>query len=125
MKYTIASLLTLVIVVLQGGCASVSSVSSKDTISHGTKQYPPYSGNVDVYWKEQGVSADLRKYEFIATVRARSTWCGITAGKFNTDLHSYIIARAGEVGGNAVVLYCGELGTTGECDCYGDVYRKK
>lgn len=122
MDYTIAKPIVLVTVLLLAGCASVSS---KDTIYHGTKRYPPVSGNVDVYWKEQGAPAYLRKYEFVATVKARSTWCGITAGKFNTEVHDYIISRAGEVGGNAVVLYCGEVGTTGECDCYGDVYRKK
>ena len=113
--------LTLVTVLLLSGCASVSS---KDTIYHGAKRYPPSSGTVEVFWKEQGVPGNLRKFEFVATVKARSTWCGVTVGKFNTEVHDYIISRAGEIGGNAVVLYCGELGTTGECDCYGDVYRK-
>ncbi len=78
-----------------------------------------------MYWKEKGPPADLRQYEFIATVKGSSTWCGLTKGMFNTDLHKYIVSRAGEVGGDALVLYCGELGTTGECDCYGDVYRRK
>jgi uncharacterized lipoprotein YajG len=121
MNYTIAKRIILIAVLLLAGCASVSST---DTLYHGTKRYPPHSGNVDVYWKEQGAPADLRKYEFVATVKARSTWCGITAARFNSEVHNYIISRAGQVGGDAVVLYCGELGTTGECECYGDVYRK-
>ncbi len=121
MNCTIPSRLILISVLSLTGC---TSVSSKDTIYHSTERYPPSTGNVDVVWKEQGVPGHLREYKFVATVKARSTWCGVTAEKFNMEVHDYIISRAREVGGNSVVLYCGELGTTGECDCYGDVYRK-
>ena len=116
----------LIVVLLSVGIFSAcSSVTSRDTIYQGTKRYPANPGTVAVYWKDQGVPVDLTGYDFVATVKARSTWCGLKQARFNSNVHSYLISRAGEVGGDTVVLYCGELGSVGECYCYGDVYRKK
>ncbi|MFH2047007.1 MAG: hypothetical protein ABIK92_17905 [Pseudomonadota bacterium] len=87
--------------------------------------YPPYAGEVRVFWKDHGVPADPNSYEFIGTVSGRSTWCGITQGKFNEGLHKKLTEQAGNNGGNGIILYCGEIGTVGECYCYGDVIRFK
>jgi hypothetical protein len=87
------------------------------------KTYPPYTGEVLVFWKEHGVPGDPNAYEFLGTVHKRSTWCGITPAKYNKELHKALIDEAGKYGGNAVILYCGEIGTVGACTCYGDVIR--
>ena len=89
------------------------------------KTYPPYTGEIRVFWKNHGVPEDPNTYEFIGTVSGRSTWCGVVVGKFNQGLHKELIAQAGEHGGNGIILYCGEVGTTGECYCYGDIIRFK
>ncbi len=85
--------------------------------------YPPYTGEIRVFWKDHGVPANPSSYEFIGTVSGRATWCGISAGRFNEGLHKKLIEEAGRNGGNGIILYCGEIGTTGECYCYGDVIR--
>lgn len=87
--------------------------------------YPPYTGEIRVFWKDHGVPTDPNSYEFIGTVSGRSTWCGITPGKFNEGLHKKLTEEAGKFGGNGIILYCGEIGTVGACDCYGDVIRFK
>ncbi len=87
--------------------------------------YPPYTGEIRVFWKDHGVPADTNSYEFIGTVSGRSTWCGATPGKFNEGLHKELIEQAGKYGGNGIILYCGEIGTVGACYCYGDIIRFK
>ncbi len=87
--------------------------------------YPPYTGEIRVFWKDHGAPADPSSYEFIGTVSGRATWCGISAGRFNEGLHKKLTDQAGQHGGNGIILYCGEIGTTGECYCYGDIIRFK
>lgn len=89
------------------------------------KIYPRYTGEIRVYWKEHGVPVDRNSYEFLGTVSGRSTWCGVAIGRDNQKLHGELTKQAGIHGGNGIILYCGELGTTGECYCYGDVIRFK
>ncbi len=89
------------------------------------KSYPPYSGEVRVFWKNHGVPANPNTYDFIGTVSGRATWCGVAAGKFTESLHEKLIDQAGQHGGNGIILYCGEIGTTGECYCYGDIIKFK
>ena len=87
------------------------------------RAYTPYSGEVQVFWKSHGIPANPNTYDFIGTVSGRATWCGIAAGKFTQSLHKKLIEQAGPHGGNGIILYCGEIGTTGECYCYGDIIR--
>ena len=85
----------------------------------------PYTGKVKVFWKEHGVPADPNTYDLIGTVSGRVTWCGVTKGRYATDLHNELINEAGKHGGNGIILYCGEVGSVGQCDCYGDIIRFK
>lgn len=99
-------------------CASVSNTK---TVRKGPT-YPPYEGPVQVFWKEHGTPPP-GSYVLIATVSGRATWCGVTKAKFHEELHQYLIAEAGRLGGTGVILHCGEVGTVGECYCYGDAIR--
>jgi hypothetical protein len=85
--------------------------------------FPPYTGEIRVFWKEHGVPVE--PYEVIGTVSGRSTWCGVTPARLNEDLHKQLINETGKYGGNAIILYCGEIGSTGACYCYGDIIRFK
>lgn len=100
-------------------------VSCGTSFTRKGNTYPPYTGGIRVFWKDHGVPADPNSYELLGTVSGRSTWCGITPGKFNEGLHNDLIKQAGTYGGNGIILYCGEIGTVGACYCYGDVIRFK
>lgn len=102
-----------------------SFVSCGTSFVRKGKTYPPYTGEIRVFWKEHGVPADPNSYELIGSVSGRSTWCGITPGKFNEGLHKELINQAGKYGGNGIILYCGEIGTVDKCYCYGDIIRFK
>lgn len=89
-------------------------------------EYPPYAGDVKVFWKDHGVPADPNTYELIGTASGRVLDCGVTQARFSEKLHKYIIDQASRHGGNGVILYCGELGTGEDaCYCYGDIIRIK
>jgi hypothetical protein len=49
----------------------------------------------------------------------------MTKAVYDKDLHDWIKKEAAKAGGNGVIISCGELGTVGECNCYGDVIRFK
>jgi len=85
--------------------------------------YPPYTGEIRVFWKDHGVQANTDSYKLIGTVSGSSQTCGIATGRFNERLHKELIEQAGKYGGNGVILYCGEPGSPRRCDCWGDVIR--
>ena len=118
---TLLSVAAVTIVCFLCACGSISN---KNIVYKGPK-YPPYEGEVKLFWKDHGVPADPNRYEFIGTVSGRTTWCGVTQAAFHKELHDWIKEEAAKAGGNGVIIYCGELGTTGECYCYGDVIRFK
>jgi hypothetical protein len=118
------TLLSLVVVATAFILCSCGSISNKKIAYKGPK-YPPYEDEIIVYWKEHGVPKDPNTYELIATISGRTTWCGVTKAAFDKELHDWIKEEAAKVGGNAVIIYCGELGSVSECYCYGDVIRFK
>ncbi len=104
---------------------SCAAVRGKDILYKTSERFDPYDGNVKIYWKEHGVPADPNSYTVIATIRAQSFWAGIREGKFNKKVHQFIIQKTAEIGGNGVIIYCGEIGSVGQAVCYGDVIRIK
>lgn len=112
------SILTLI-------CSCSGGVTNVRYTPKSGTTFPPYTGEIKVFWKEHGIPADPNSYVFIGTISGRSLWCGVTPAKMNTGLHQHLISQAGKYGGNGIVLYCGEIGTTGECHCYGDIIRFK
>ena len=109
--------------VLFSGCAS-TAIRGETLTYKSDKRYPAYTGKVKVYWKEHGVPR-VNTYSLIATVSGMPFWAGIYDAKNYEPLHKYIIRKAAEVGGNGVIIYCGEIGTVGASTCYGDVIRLK
>lgn len=107
---------------LISGCASIRG---EKLIYKTSERYKPYTGEVKVFWKEHGVPLDPNSYSFIATISAIPFWAGVYEGKFYEPLHKYIINKAAEVGGNAVIMYCGEIGSIAQATCYGDAIRLK
>lgn len=98
---------------------SCGGLKSKNTIYKTNKQYPPYTGEVRVFWKEYEMPQTA--YSTIATISAEPFWAGIhTNAAAYKPLHDYIINKAAEVGGNGVIIHCGALGTVGQTICSGD-----
>jgi hypothetical protein len=87
--------------------------------------FPPYTGEIKVFWKEHGVPKDPNSYVFVGRVSGQSLWCGVTLAQSNTELHQHLIDQAGKHGGNGIILMCGEVGSVGQCFCYGDIIRFK
>ena len=87
--------------------------------------YPPYTGKVAVFWKDHGVQPNPDTYDLIGTVSGQSDWCGTNKEKFYTDLQDRLINEANKYGGNGIILRCGQIGSIGECYCYGDIIRLK
>lgn len=116
-RKSIAIVLSVIFIsLLFSGCASIRG---KRLVYKTSKKYKPYTGEVKVFWKEHGVP-DPNLYSLIATVSGMPYWAGIYEGKTFEPLHKYIIKKAAEVGGNAVIIYCGEIGTVAQATCYGD-----
>ena len=111
---------SIMVIVMISGCGVVSTRYVKKG-----PEYPPYGGEVKVFWKDHGVPADPNTYELIGTVSGRVLECGITQARFSEKLHKYIIDQASQHGGNGVIIYCGEIGTVDACYCYGDIIRFK
>jgi hypothetical protein len=103
---------------------SCSPVIDVKYIPNGPR-FPRYTGKIAVFWKEHGIPIEPDTYDFIGTISGQSNWCGTNKAKFYTDLQNYLINEAGKYGGNGIILHCGELGSTGECYCYGDIIRFK
>jgi len=114
-------LVSVLLIIFLASCTTTTGTSFVRT----GNTYPPYTGEIRVFWKEHGVPADRNSYEFIGTVSGSSLWCGVKTGKENEALHKELIDQAGKYGGNGIILYCGEIGTVGECKCYGDIIRFK
>jgi hypothetical protein len=74
-----------------------------------------------IIWKAHSAGLAPGSYTLIAVVKKRTTWCGATKARFDRDNHRALARKAGELGGNVIVLRCGAPGTTGECYCWGDV----
>lgn len=117
------TLLLLFAVAMAFCVVACGGISSKTIVYKGQK-YPPYDGEVKVYWKEHGVPPP-KTYELIATIGGRTTMCGFTKAAFHKELHDWIKEEAAKAGGNGVIIHCGDLGTVGECHCSGDVIRFK
>jgi hypothetical protein len=121
-KLTVTGILTLIgITLLLAGCFNTNSFGSTK-VSRTGGHYPPYNGTARIFWKEHGVP-NPNRYSVIGRISGRTTWCGVEAAKFNTALHNWIAQQAAKMGGNGVIMYCGEVGTTGQCHCYGDAIR--
>jgi hypothetical protein len=103
---------------------SCASIINKNIVYKGPK-YPPYKGELKVYWKDHGVPADPNRYVLIGTVSGRTAACGLKQAAFHKELHDWIKDEAAKAGGNGVIIYCGELGSVGECFCYGDIIHFK
>lgn len=89
------------------------------------RKYPPRPDPAKILWKEYvGQHLDFRKLELLGQVSKRTFWCGVTRARLDEDNHAALAAEAGRLGGDIVVLYCGELGTVSECHCYGQVMRR-
>lgn len=121
-KTFIVLIVSILLPLLASGC---TGLRNKQVTYISDNRYPPYTGKVKVFWKEHGVPSDPNTYEFIGTVSAMPFWAGIYEGKLYAPLHKYIVDKAAEIGGNAVIIYCGELGTVADAQCYGDVLRMK
>ena len=111
-------LATVLLLTLFGACSGV--VSSKSYISKGPSAPPKPSDEVKVFWREHGVP-DPATYELLGTNAAKAFWCQSKPARLEEAVHKYLIEDAGKRGGDGVILYCGEVGTTGGCFCYGDV----
>ena len=102
------------------GCASTGNVRNEQVVHRASQKYPPFTGKVKIYWKDHLVP-NPRTYEVIAIVSAMPFWAGIYEAKTYEPLHKHIEKRAAELGGNGVIMYCGEIGTVGQGTCYGEV----
>ena len=111
-------LLSIGVLAVIVGC---SGIESEKTLKY--KDYPPNTGAVDVIWRDHGVPSDPNSYELIGKVTGAVTWCGIEPAETSEELHSHLINEAGKIGGDAVILHCGDLDTVGRCRCVGDVIR--
>ncbi len=116
LRFIMVAILTFTLI----ACASTRG---EKIIYKSDKRFSPYKGKVKVYWKDHGIPGNPNSYTFIATIKAQSFWAGIRPGKFNEKLHELIINKTAEVGGNAVLLYCPEIGTVGQEYCYGDAIK--
>ncbi len=115
-KKLVYLVVTLIVVALLGGC---SGLRGKSLTYMTNKKYEPYKGQVQVFWKEHRTPIK-GTYAPIATITGKPMWAGIYTARSYQPLHQYIIDKAAEVGGNGVIIYCGEVGTVGESTCYGD-----
>lgn len=119
--YKLFTLATLVILV-----SSCAGVRGKDTFYKSNERFAPYPREeMKIYWKDHGSPVDVNSYTFIATIKAQSFWAGIRAGKYNEEVHEYIIQQAADVGANAVIMYCPPPGTVNQETCEGDAIRFK
>ncbi len=79
----------------------------------------PPRGPARIIWKAQSGDLSPGSYTLIATLRYRTTWCGITKARNDKNNHATLARRAGELGADAILLTCGGPGTAEACHCWG------
>lgn len=117
LDFTIRILFCILVTTFLVSCGSGTSFVRTGAI------YPPYTGEIRVFWKDHGAQVKTNSYKFIGTVSQKSKMCESEPGRFDERLHKDLIEQAGQYGGNGIILYCGETGSPRHCDCWGDVIR--
>ncbi len=89
----------------------------------GSANYPPRDKPAEIIWKEQEAALDPTSYEVIGTGQNETGTCGITKAINDSSNHAKLAKMGAEIGGDAIILSCGEVGTVGQCVCTAKVLR--
>lgn len=85
--------------------------------------YPPKDKPAEIIWSAQESALDPASYEVIGSGQNETGLCGITKAVADTSNHQKLAQMGAQIGGDAIILACGDPGTVGQCMCTAKVLR--
>jgi hypothetical protein len=105
------------------GALSFIAACSSMSRAPGAATYPPRDKPAEIIWSSQESGLDPSSYEIIGTGQNETGTCGITKAINDSANHQKLARMGADIGGDAILLNCGDVGTTGQCLCTAKVLK--
>ena len=94
------------------------------TIREKGIELPPTGESARIVWQDEFADKyDPESYQLVGRLEKETTWCFATKAIVDEQSHDEMAEKAGELGGDILVLECGKIGTYRECECQGRVLK--